>query len=141
MLSGKRGNHMTLEVELIQYEGHLEVIAWGEYYLEDTIKKFSDLLGTCRLMGVPKVLIDCCTLWGGMGATEKTLYALRVENFYNEHLASGGDAIQMAFVTTPRFVSSFEPGHEIGRRDELPFSLFQDVKEAREWLGASPRSE
>lgn len=129
---------MSLDVKTNQYEEYLEVIVTGQYDMQDAIDKFPQVLDTCRLSGLSKVIIDFRELQGLPAATEKVIYAFGVEKHYVEHLSSGGQALQVAYVGKAPFVSTYEPGVEIAQSSGLPFRLFENINEAFEWLGVKP---
>jgi hypothetical protein len=123
---------MALEIETIQHNDYLEVVVSGPYDFNDAVNKFPYVLDLCRITGLKKVLIDFRKISNEGGGTEKTLYALSVEDFYQKYLNSGGHELQFAYVGPS--ISSYEPGMEIAQQSELPFKLFDKRNEALEWL-------
>jgi hypothetical protein len=123
---------LALDINIIHGNGYLEIAVTGSYDMKDAMNKFSHILDACRLSDSSKVLIDYIGLQGQGGATEKILYALRVEDLYQKYLKSGGHELQFACVVP--LVVSYEPGVEIARNGGLPFKLFDNRNEAFEWL-------
>ncbi len=93
------------------------------------------MLVACRDAKVAKVLIDFRKLGGDVHATEKIVYAWKIEEHYRNHLSTGGQNLQIAYVGQSPLVSTYEPGVEIVESMGLPFALFEDSRKAIEWLG------
>jgi len=123
---------MAVDVKHIQHGDYLEIVVTGSYDLNDAINKFSYVLEACRQTGLDKVLIDFRELQREDSATIKSLYAFGVENQYRKYLDSGGHELQVAYVGP--IVMSYEPGMEVAEQRKLPFKLFDNPKEALEWL-------
>ena len=126
---------MALNVEFVQHTEYLEIIVTGTYDMEDAIDKFPRVLAACRNTKIAKALIDFRRLGGIVHATEKVLYAWKIEEHYRNHLSTGGQNLQIAYVGQSPLVSTYEPGVEIVESMGLPFALFEDSRKALEWLG------
>ncbi len=126
---------MAVKADIIQRETFLEVIVSGTYDMQDAIREFGLLLSTCRLTGLSKVLIDFRALQGSPAATEKIIYAYGVVERYRDHLASGGNALDVAYLDNPSRAGDYEPGLDVAREAGVPFRLFKDADEARRFLG------
>ncbi len=80
------------------------------------------------------MLVDFRAVEGAPAATQKTLYALSIEEQYREHLATGGLAFGVAYLGSTPSVSTYEPGLELTKSQDLPFDIFTDENEAYKWL-------
>ncbi len=125
---------MVLNGELVQHTEYLEIIVTGMYDMEEAIDKFPLVLVACRDAKVAKVLIDFRKLGGEVHATEKVMYAWKIEEHYRNHLSTGGQNLQIAYLGQSPLVSTFEPGVEFAESKGLPFALFEDSRKAIEWL-------
>jgi len=123
-----------MEVKIIQHDKYLEVLVWGNYTLEEAVDRFPGVISTCRLSGVPKVLIDYRKLQGDIAAIQKIIYAAEIVDIYNTHLASGGQKLKIAYLGSAPMVSTYEPSLEIAKTLGIPFKLFMNIKDAQEWL-------
>ncbi len=126
---------MALNVEFVQHTEYLEIIVTGTYDMEDAIDKIPRVLAACRNTKITKALIDFRRLGGIAHATEKVLYAWKIEEHYRNHLSTGGQNLQIGYVGQSPLVSTYEPGVEIVESMGLPFALFEDSRKALEWLG------
>ena len=128
-------NRMALNGEFVQHTEYLEIIVTGMYDMEEAIDKFPLVLAACRDAKIAKALIDFRKLGGDVYATEKVMYAWKIEEHYRNHLSTGGQNLQIAYVGQSPLVSTYEPGVEIIESKGLPFALFEDSRKAIEWLG------
>jgi len=126
---------MTLEIKLIHHNNFLEVIASGVFNREEAIDRFPYVLSVCRLTKHDKVVIDYRDYIGERLATDKIIYAFGIQDHYNEYLANGGHQLKVAYVGKSDQISSFEPGLQYARKNNLPFELFSAFDEAYTWLG------
>ena len=126
---------MALNVEFVQHTEFLEIIVTGTYDMEDSVNKFPQGLAVIRSTKVAKALIDFRRLAGNAYATEKVLYALLIGEHYKNHLSTGGQEVQIAYLGQSPIVSTYEPGVKIAEIMGLPFALFEDSRKAIEWLG------
>ena len=126
---------MALNGEFVQHTDYLEIIVTGMYDMEEAIVKFPRVLAACRDAKVAKALIDFRRLEGDEHATEKVMYAWEIEGHYRNHLSTGGQKLQIAYLGQSPLVSTFEPGVEFAESKGLPFALFEDSRKAIEWLG------
>jgi len=126
---------MAIEVKVNQYGNFMEVIVTGTYDMQDAINRFPEVLSACRLSGISKVIIDFRRMEGVPAATEKALYGFGVQDHYRKHLLIGGQKVRVAYLGKSPFVSTYDPGLQIVRDSNMPFELFTNIEEAREWLG------
>ena len=129
---------MALEVELIKKADYLLVNVSGTYDMEEAVEKFPLVLSSCRRNYLNKALIDYRLLKGRIDATQKLIYALGVKDHYELHLNSGGQPLQIALLGSPSHVTSYDPGMELAKSEDLPFMLTSDIDEALKWLGIHP---
>jgi len=125
---------MTLSINVIQRSDFFEIVVTGTYNLQEAIDKFHYVLTSSNMTGISKFLIDFRKLSGDRAALEKIIYALEIQNRYFEHLDKGGPKLLIAYVGTPSQVSTYEPGLEIARQSDMPFTLFTSIEDAYEWL-------
>ncbi len=128
-------NRMALNIEFVEHTEYLEIIVSGTYDNEDAIDKFPRVLAACRNTKKAKALINFWELEGTSLVTEKVLYAWKVEEHYRNHLSTGGQKLQVAYVGQPRPAGTYEAGIEHAEIKGLPFALFDDSRKAIEWLG------
>lgn len=125
---------MTLSVDVIRHSDFFELVVTGTFNLQEAIDKFRYVLIPCKLTGISKFLIDFRKLSGDRSAIENIIYALEIEGKYFGHLAAGGPKLLVAYVGSPSQVSTYEPGLEIARQSDMPFTLFTSIEDAYEWL-------
>jgi hypothetical protein len=126
---------MALNVEFVEHTEYLEIIVSGTYDMEDAIDKFPQVLTACRNTKLAKALIDFREMGDTELATEKLLYAWKVEEHYKNHLSTGGQKLQIAYVGPPGPAGTYEAGVEYAESKGLPLALFDDSRKAIEWLG------
>lgn len=124
---------MGIDIDTIQHNDYLEVVVTSPYDFQETIDKFPYVLDICRITRLKKVLIDYREMQNQGGATEKSFYALSIQDLYHNYLKVGGHALQIAYVAP--MVMNYEPGVEIADNSGLPFRLFDKLNEAHSWLG------
>jgi hypothetical protein len=124
---------MTLDVNITQKADHLQVDVSGTYDMREAIDRFPLVIAACRLTGLDKALIDFRQLEGETAAIQKVIYAIEVIEYYQKHLDSGGQPLRIAWLAP--LVSSYEPGLDLARQEQLPFTLTSDLDEALSWLG------
>lgn len=125
---------MTLSINVIQHSDFFQIVVTGTYNLQEAIDKFHYVLTSCNMTGISKFLIDFRELSGDRAALEKIIYALEVQDRYFKHLDAGGPKLLVAFVGSPSQVSTYEPGLEIARQSDMPFTLFTNIEDAYDWL-------
>lgn len=125
---------MTFSINVVQHADFFEVVVTGTYYLQEAINKFHYVLTPCNITGISKFLVDFRKLSGDRAALEKIIYALEIQNRYFEHLAAGGPKLLVASVGNPSQTCAYEPGLEIARQSDMPFTLFTSIEDAYEWL-------
>jgi hypothetical protein len=124
---------MGIKTETIQHKDYLEIKAAGTFDMGDAMKEFQYVLDVCRFSNKEKVLVDYRKLGGYSTGTAKGFYALAIEDMYKRYLLSGGAHLKMAYVTS--VITENEPHAEMLGKSELHFSLFDNAKDALEWLG------
>ena len=129
---------MALNIKIIQHDAFIEVVVSGAYDMQDAIDRFPYVLSTCRLAGLSKVLIDFRNVTGIPAATEKIIYTFGIQDHYSNYIATGGQALMVAYVGSAPHVSTYEPGLKIAKDSNMPFDLFTDIAEAYKWLGIKP---
>ncbi len=128
---------MAIDLKTTHHDCCLEVLVSGVFETQDAVDRFPELLSLCRKTGQRRVLIDYREMTGIPTSTEKTLYAFGIQDIYMTHLATGGQPMMVAYVGRPSQVSSFEPGVEVARSNDLPFRLFTSRDDAIAWLGSA----
>lgn len=123
-----------LKVEVTQHTDYLEFIVTGTYDLESAIAKFPLVIAACRQTGKSKVLIDHRVLAGEIMLTQELLYAHRTGEFYQNHLATGGQPLKIAFVGSETLSEAVTKA--IGNTYGLDGIATSDYQEALDWLWA-----
>jgi hypothetical protein len=126
---------VTLDIEITQKVDHLQVDVSGTYDMREAIDRFPLVIAACRLTGLDKALIDFRQLEGETAAIQKLIYAIEVTEYYQKHLDSGGQPLRIAYLGQAPLVSTYEPGLDLARQEQLPFTLTTDLDEALSWLG------
>ena len=126
-----------MDIELLQHEEYLEVIVTGEYDHQVAIDRFPLVINTCRFIGLDRALVDFSELQGDIAASLKVLYTMKIKEYYENHIESGGKPLKIAYVGSPNKIDSYEPGSEVARKEQLPTTLTTSKKEALIWLGVS----
>jgi hypothetical protein len=126
---------MSLKVEYVDRDSHLEGRITGEFTMRSAVSLFSDLLAYCRVSGASRVIIDYRRITGNLPATAKALYAFKIIDLYRRFLNSGGHQICFAYLGAPPFVSTFEPGNRLAEQHGIVAAVFSDEQEALRWIG------
>ena len=126
---------MALEYKAVQHTDYFEIIVFGDYNLKEATNNYPLLISACRQTGISKILIDYREIKGVILATQKTLFSYSNLELYRNHLATGGQEIQTAFVGSPPLVSTFEPGIELAKNNGLAVEIFTEIDKATIWLG------
>lgn len=125
---------MPLELKILQRNAYLEVLVSGKFDRQDAANAFPEVLTTCRLTGLSKVIIDFRAVQGTAGTIEKIVYVLEIEKHYLKYLSSGGQALQIAYVGKAPLITAYQPESAVAESSGLPFRLFHDMNEALAWL-------
>ncbi|SHO52642.1 hypothetical protein [Desulfopila aestuarii] len=129
---------MSLDVHINRHDEFLELVITGAFELEAAIKTFQQLLITSSYHDVSKVLVDFRSLSKIPAAIERIIYAFESLDHYLCHLSTGGQELMIAYVGSPPFISSYRPGMEIAKANNLSVDLFTDIEKAYNWLGITP---
>jgi len=121
------------ELQLIQHDSHLEVVASGDFDLNDTNIYINRILSACQFAGVDCVLIDYRGVEGITHATTRTLIALLMEEEYANHEETSRP-VRIACLGLPNAFSN-QSGSKIFQAAGLPFASFTDSDNAKSWLG------
>lgn len=131
----------SIHIKFIKHDELLKVLVSGLFNLQDAIDRFLEVLAFSHNAKIFKVLIDFRKLGGIPFATEKSLYAIKGVELYNQYLVSGGQPLKFAYIGSAPIVSSFKPGLEIARNSGIEVDLFEDIEKAFEWLDAKKISQ
>lgn len=124
-----------MQISYIKHPDYLEVLVEGAYSQHIAVEAFADVLARCRNSGVSRVLVNYCGL-SMLGGLEQSVYAFGVERTYHNHLTTGGTDVQFAYLK--KEIEEHEPGARILEMSAIPFKLFEDLREAEQWLGLRP---
>ena len=122
-----------LKVEVVQHAEFIEFSVTGTYDLESAIAKFPLVITACRQTGKSKVLINHRDLVGEIMLTQELIYAHRIGEFYQNHLATGGQPLKIAFVGHETLSEAVTKA--IGQTYGLDGIVTSDYQEAIKWLG------
>jgi len=126
---------MSLELEVIQHKEYVEAIVSGEFDLQDAVDKFQNIIITCKIAGLSKVLIDYRELEGDILALQKIICSFQVIEQIKLYFESESRNIQFAYLGKAPQVSSYKPGLEIAKMEGIQAIVTVDINEAYEWLG------
>ena len=127
---------MSSEQKTILHKEYLEVIATGEFNLEDAIDYMPSVMHACRRNHLSKVIIDYRKLYGEIPVIEKIVFAQETIETYKYHLASRGKELKFAFAgNAAQVMSSYKPGLEMAQKKGIQAIVTDDIHEALEWLG------
>ena len=120
-----------MDINFIQHTDYIEAVVTGCYDVEEAVDYCPQLLEICRVSGLRKVLIDYRKL-PQLGGTDRSLFAIGLENHYEQYLRSGGH--QLLFALVKSRIAAYEPGVEILEVSSLLFKMFDDIDKALKWL-------
>lgn len=130
----RKAGEDVLKVSVRQKDTYLEFIVTGTYDLDTAVGKFPLVITACRQTEISHALIDYRQLGGEKMATQELLYAHRVGEFYQEHLAHGGQPLKIAFVGDESLPDTI--GQAIGKTYGLESLITNNYQAAVDWLCA-----
>ena len=128
-----------MHIKLVQHKDYLEVMVTGQYDHQKALNRFPLVINTCRLLGLNRALVDFTELQGNIAATLKVLYTVKIKEYYDDHIESGGKPLKIAYVGSSDKIGSYEPGSEVARVVHLPTKLTANKDEALIWLGVKSK--
>lgn len=120
-----------MDIKFFQHAKYIEVVVTGSYNVEYAVDNCPQLFEICRTSGLRKVLIDYRKL-PQLGGAERSLFAIGLENHYEQYLRTGGH--QLLFALVKSRVTAYEPGAEILDVSSILFKMFDDIDDALNWL-------
>ncbi len=70
-----------------------------------------------------------------LAAIEKVIYAIGIKEHYEKHLDTGGQPLRIAYVGKAPQISTYEPGLDLAKSEQLPFTVTTNLDKALAWLG------
>jgi len=130
-----------MDSEFIEEPDYLHCVITGTYDMQQAIEVWANTIVKCRKTMQTRLLVDYRWMEGYPSGTERVIFTEESLDLHRQHLESGGEPIQVAFLGSPKVIGSFNPGLDIAKSRGFSATITASPEEAIAFLVDSDQSD